>query len=81
MHNGQRGKSVSSVFALAIGSINISSLQQFNKLKQKFTAIELENRDDCADIQAVLGELTGATSVRFLSIGRRVDDVEDGNVI
>lgn len=34
-------------------------------MKQQFTAIELENRDDCADIQAALGELTGATSVRF----------------
>lgn len=27
----------------------------------------MENRDDCADIQAALGELTGATSVRFYS--------------
>lgn len=38
-------------------------LQQFNKLNQIFTAIELENRDDCAEIQAALGEITGATSV------------------
>lgn len=38
-------------------------LQQFNKLNQAFTAIELEKRDDCAEIQAALGELTGATSV------------------
>lgn len=28
-----------------------------------FTAIELDKRDDCADIQAALGEMTGATSV------------------
>lgn len=40
------------------------SLQQFNKINQAFTAIELDARDDAADIQAVLGELTGATTVR-----------------
>ena len=28
-----------------------------------FTAIELDKRDDCADIQAALGQMTGATSV------------------
>lgn len=38
-------------------------LQQFKKLQQQFTAVEIENRDDCADIQAALGEITGATSV------------------
>lgn len=42
-------------------------LQQFNKLKQEFTAIEIENRDDCADIQAALGQLTGATSVNLIN--------------
>lgn len=42
-------------------------LQQFNKLKEKFTAIELENRGDCAEIQAALGELTGATSVSSIA--------------
>lgn len=41
----------------------LSILQQFNKLNQAFTAIELEKRDDCAEIQAALGEITGATSV------------------
>lgn len=38
-------------------------LQQFKKLNQAFTTIELEKRDDCAEIQAALGEITGATSV------------------
>lgn len=38
-------------------------LQQFQKIQQEFTAIEIENRDDCDDIQAVLGQLTGASTV------------------
>lgn len=37
--------------------------QQFNKLNQLFTAYELDKRDDCAEIQAALGQITGATSV------------------
>lgn len=37
--------------------------QQFQKLNQPFTAIELDKRDDSAAIQAALGEITGATSV------------------
>lgn len=37
--------------------------EQFKKLNQAFTAIELEKRDDGAEIQAALGEMTGATSV------------------
>lgn len=40
--------------------------QQFKKLNKAFKAIEIENRDDCSEIQAVLGEITGATSVRNL---------------
>lgn len=42
------------------------NFQQFNKLQQQFTAIELERRDDGADIQAALGQITGATSVRHI---------------
>lgn len=38
-------------------------LQEFEKLGQKFTAIEIENRADCDEIQGVLGEMTGAKSV------------------
>ena len=36
----------------------------FDNLKQKFTAIELDQRDDCDEIQAILGEITGAKTVR-----------------
>ncbi|KAJ3644830.1 hypothetical protein Zmor_022532 [Zophobas morio] len=35
----------------------------FDNLKQKFTAIELDQRDDCDEIQAILGEITGAKTV------------------
>ncbi|KAJ9593725.1 hypothetical protein L9F63_014698, partial [Diploptera punctata] len=35
----------------------------FDNLKQKYTAIELDNRDDGDAIQSVLGEMTGARSV------------------
>lgn len=37
--------------------------QQFDKLKFPYLTVELEGRDDCNQIQAVLGELTGATTV------------------
>lgn len=37
--------------------------QQFQKIKFPFVTVELENRDDCNQIQAVLGEITGATTV------------------
>nr|AXY94704.1 glutaredoxin-C4-like protein [Habrobracon hebetor] len=37
--------------------------EAFEKLKQPFEAIELENRDDGDEIQDILGELTGARSV------------------
>lgn len=39
-------------------------LQVFDKLKEKYTAIELDQRDDGEEIQNVLGEITGARSVR-----------------
>nr|CAD7445625.1 unnamed protein product [Timema bartmani] len=35
----------------------------FDKLKHKYTAIELDNRDDGDSIQAVLAQLTGAKTV------------------
>jgi glutaredoxin 3 len=35
----------------------------FDSIKQKFTAIELDKRDDCEEIQAILGEITGAKTV------------------
>lgn len=44
-------------------SENSSLRQQFQKLNFDFLTIELENRQDCQEIQAVLGEMTGATSV------------------
>ncbi|XP_037049112.1 glutaredoxin-C4-like [Bradysia coprophila] len=37
--------------------------ETFQKLSFPAVTIELENRDDCNQIQAVLGEMTGATSV------------------
>lgn len=37
----------------------------FDNLKQKFTAIELDKREDCDEIQGILGELTGAKTVRI----------------
>ncbi|KAJ6645201.1 Glutaredoxin-C4 [Pseudolycoriella hygida] len=37
--------------------------EQFKKLSFPFFTVELENREDCSQIQAVLGEMTGATSV------------------
>jgi len=37
--------------------------EQFQKLQQEFTAIELDNRGDGGEIQAALGQITGATTV------------------
>ncbi|GAB0092048.1 Glutaredoxin [Sergentomyia squamirostris] len=37
--------------------------EQFKKLNQAVTVIELETRDDASEIQDVLGELTGARTV------------------
>lgn len=41
----------------------MNHLQQFEQLGQHFTAIEIENRKDCDEIQGVLGQLTGARTV------------------
>lgn len=35
----------------------------FDKLKEKYTAIELDQRNDGEEIQAILGEITGAKTV------------------
>ncbi|CAL7941167.1 unnamed protein product [Xylocopa violacea] len=35
----------------------------FDSLQKKYTAIELDERDDGDDIQSILGELTGARTV------------------
>ncbi|XP_015586006.1 glutaredoxin-C4 isoform X2 [Cephus cinctus] len=35
----------------------------FDKLKKTYTAIELDKREDGDEIQAILGEMTGARSV------------------
>ncbi|KAG5676844.1 hypothetical protein PVAND_006651 [Polypedilum vanderplanki] len=37
--------------------------QPFKKMNVKFLAIELEDRDDCSEIQDVLNDLTGARTV------------------
>lgn len=37
----------------------------FGKVGKKFTAIELDSRDDALDIQEVLEEMTGARTVSF----------------
>lgn len=37
--------------------------QVFEKLNQKYSAIELDQRDDGEEIQSVLGEITGAKTV------------------
>lgn len=39
------------------------NLQQFKKLSVPMHVIELESRNDCDEIQDVLGEITGARSV------------------
>lgn len=44
-------------------SLTLSTLKTFKKLNQKATVLEIENREDCGEIQAVLGQITGATSV------------------
>lgn len=36
----------------------------FDKLNEKYTAIELDERDDGEEIQSILGEITGARTVR-----------------
>ncbi|XP_060522165.1 uncharacterized protein LOC132699460 isoform X3 [Cylas formicarius] len=35
----------------------------FDKLKEKYTTIELDERDDGDEIQSILGEITGARTV------------------
>ncbi|XP_065165496.1 uncharacterized protein [Atheta coriaria] len=35
----------------------------FDKLQQKYTAVELDNRADADEVQAILGEITGARTV------------------
>ncbi|KAE8742267.1 hypothetical protein FOCC_FOCC012196 [Frankliniella occidentalis] len=37
--------------------------EAFDKIKFKYTAVELDKRDDGDQIQAILGEITGATTV------------------
>ncbi|XP_015172347.1 PREDICTED: glutaredoxin-C4-like isoform X1 [Polistes dominula] len=37
--------------------------QVFDSLNKKYTAIELDERDDAEEIQSVLGEITGARTV------------------
>lgn len=41
--------------------------QTFRKLNFPAFTLEIEHRDDCNQIQAVLGEMTGATSVSNLT--------------
>lgn len=38
-------------------------LQVFDKIEKKYNAIELDLRDDGEEIQAILGEITGAKTV------------------
>ncbi|KAJ8948647.1 hypothetical protein NQ318_022715 [Aromia moschata] len=35
----------------------------FDKLKEKYTAVELDSREDGEEIQSILGEITGARTV------------------
>lgn len=42
-----------------------SPKQQFDEINEAYTSIELDSRSDAADIQAALGEITGATTVRI----------------
>ena len=37
--------------------------QEFQKIGQTYTVVEIENRPDCDEIQDVLGQMTGARSV------------------
>ncbi|XP_054267651.1 uncharacterized protein LOC128989995 isoform X2 [Macrosteles quadrilineatus] len=54
----------------------------FDKLKLKYTVIELDERDDGGEVQDVLGEMTGARSVprvflkgKFIGGGTEVKDL------
>lgn len=38
----------------------------FDKIKETYTAIELDLRNDSDEIQDILGEITGARTVRIL---------------
>lgn len=47
-------------------------LQVFDKLKENYTAIELDQRDDGEEVQNILGEITGArtvSNIQFISRG------------
>ncbi|XP_019880888.1 uncharacterized protein LOC109608772 isoform X2 [Aethina tumida] len=35
----------------------------FDKLRERYTLVELDERDDCDEIQDILGNITGARSV------------------
>lgn len=39
----------------------------FDKLKEKYTVVELDIRDDGEEIQGILGEITGARTVSVLA--------------
>lgn len=40
----------------------------FDKIKETYTAIELDLRNDSDEIQDILGEITGARTVRILQL-------------
>lgn len=53
----------SQCFISKFGNLIDSFQKVFDKLDKKYTAIELDQRDDGEDIQAILGEITGAKTV------------------
>lgn len=55
----------SKCYSLARRFLNVRACfaQVFDKLKKKYTTIELDDREDAQEIQDVLGDLTGARTV------------------
>lgn len=62
MHNGQEVRTRFIILRSRLIFVSID-FREFEKLGQKFLAIELENRSDGDEIQDVLGNMTGARSV------------------
>lgn len=56
--------------------LNIISLQVFDKIKETYTAIELDLRNDSDEIQDILGEITGARTVRILLLFLQVKNLK-----
>lgn len=47
-------------------------MQVFDKIKEKYTAIELDERDDGEEIQNILAEITGARTVGIIYMYKKL---------